>query len=128
MGDFRTMSFNDIEEIRSEHLLEHFGRDEAIVILNLWKDWLKKDGILIVETPDFESICKAFEGKDRATQYWLTRHAYGSQEADWAYHRDGWYEDKFKQLFPEIGFEIMSIERNHTRGYLPNIKVTAKKI
>lgn len=124
VGDFRTMSFSDIEEIRAEHLLEHFSRDESFIVLSQWRDWLKPGGILIVETPDFEYICKNWD----RNHYWMTRHAYGSQEAEWAFHKDGWYEEKYRKEFPVIGFEILSIERNVTRGYLPNIKVTAKKI
>lgn len=127
VGDFRQMTFSDIDEIRAEHLLEHFSRDDGLLVLNQWRDWLKPGGVLIVETPDFEYICKGFANQNTGGQYWFTRHAYGSQEAEWAFHRDGWYEAKFRQLFPEIGFDIVSIERNVTRGILPNIKVTAVK-
>lgn len=124
VGDFRTMSFSDIEEIRAEHILEHFSRDEACVVLSQWRSWLKQYGLLIVETPDFEYICKNFD-KD---PYWMTRHAYGSQEAEWAFHRDGWYENKFRKLLPELGFEIIEITRNISRRILPNIKVVARKV
>ena len=61
VGDFRTMNFSGIEEIRNHHLLEHFDRCEAIDILKLWHQWLKKGGTLIVETPDFEGICEHFK-------------------------------------------------------------------
>lgn len=123
LGDFRTMNFGGIEEIRAEHILEHFGRDESQVVLNQWNSWLMDGGRLIIETPDLEYICKDWD-KDH---YWMTRHIYGSQEADWAYHRDGWYEGKFRKLLPELGFEIESIQRNCTHGNLPNIKVVAIK-
>lgn len=128
IGDFREMHFEDVEEILAEHLLEHFSRDEGIAVLNLWREWLKPGGILIVETPDFEKLCEAFSTQDKKGKYWITRHAYGSQEADWAFHRDGWYEEKYRQLFPEVGFEVLEVSRSHSRGYLPNIRVTAKKI
>jgi predicted SAM-dependent methyltransferase len=123
VGDFRTMDFKDVDEIRAEHLLEHFSRDEGIQVLKLWHKWLKEGGILIVETPDFEGICRDFE----IDKYWMTRHAYGSQNADWAYHRDGYYEQKFKDLLPNLGFEIVSITKNRSRKILPNIKVVAVK-
>ena len=134
IGDFRTMSFSELEEIRSHHLLEHFNRDEAIDVLKLWHSWLKKDGLLIVEVPDFEGICEKF----LSDKYWMVRHTFGSQEADWAFHKDGWWEDKFKKIFPEVGFEILEIEKTTSRvirksgedkgrHILPNIKVIAKK-
>ena len=129
VGDFRTMNFSDIEEIRAEHILEHFGRDEAIQVLHLWHSWLKPGGTLIIETPDFEKVCEGFASQTTTDgKYWFVRHLYGSQEAEWAYHRDGWYEDKFKKVLPEIGFEITGIVRSTSRGILPNIKVAAKKI
>ena len=123
VGDFRTMSFNDVDEIVAEHILEHFSRDEGLQVLSQWRSWLKDSGILIVETPDFEYICKNFN----QDPYWMTRHAYGSQEADWAFHRDGYYEAKFRSLLPELGFEVLKIERRITRRVLPNIIVTARK-
>lgn len=124
LGDFRTMSFSELDEIRNHHVLEHFGREEGIKVLKQWCSWLKKDGILVVETPDFEYICENFK-KD---PYWMTRHAFGSQEASWAFHLDGWYEDKFKEILPKCGFEILSISRNVSRKILPNILVIAKKL
>jgi predicted SAM-dependent methyltransferase len=134
VGDFRMMSFSDLEEIRSNHLLEHFSREEGIKVLKLWHSWLKQGGLLIIETPDFEEICKRFS----EDKYWLARHAYGSQEADWAFHKDAWYEDKFKEILPQIGFEITLMKKKTSkviikspkkeRHILPNILVIAKKL
>lgn len=124
VGDFRKMTFHNVEVIRAHHLLEHFSRDESLDVLKTWHRWLKEDGTLIVETPDFQGICENFS-KD---PYWMTRHAFGSQEQDWAFHRDGWYEAKFRQILPEIGFEVVDIQRNVSRKILPNITVTAKKL
>lgn len=123
IGDFRTMEFKDVDEILAEHLLEHFGRDEAIEVLKQWHSWLKPGGLLIVETPDFEGICASFN----VDRYWMSRHAYGSQEADWAYHKDAWYEEKFRNYLPTLGFEIVGIEKKVSRRILPNIRVRAIK-
>lgn len=123
VGDFRKFTFHRIQIIRAHHLLEHFSRDEAIDVLKSWYRWLDVNGTLIVETPDFEGICENFN-KDR---YWMTRHAYGSQEADWAFHRDGWYEEKFRKILYPIGFTIDNITKGVSRKILPNITVTARK-
>jgi predicted SAM-dependent methyltransferase len=137
VGDFRTMSFEDIEEIKAYHILEHFGRDEAIKVLKQWYFWLIKGGRLIVEVPDFDRICYYFlnQEKNWAGKEWMVKHIYGSQEADWAYHKDGWYKEKFEKILPEIGFEIELIKQKHSyvkadgvRSRLPNILVIAKKI
>jgi hypothetical protein len=129
VGDFRTMSFEGLEEIRSHHLFEHFSRDESGEILSLWYKWLKPQGILIIETPDFEGICEQFTKRiSRKERYWLCRHAYGSQEQPWAYHKDGWWVEKFRQILPLYGFKITGISKSVSRSYLPNITIVAKKI
>lgn len=121
LGDFRTMEFHDIDCIRMHHVLEHFGRDEGVRVLRLIYSWLRPGGTFIVETPDFEEICKNFT----VDPYWMTRHAFGSQEAEWAFHRTGYYESLFRVLLPNIGFKIIEISRNKSRKILPNIVVTA---
>ena len=49
-----------VDEIRSHHLLEHFSRQEALLLLARWHKWLKIGGLLHVETPDFEESAKKF--------------------------------------------------------------------
>jgi len=53
--DIRELEYKDgsIEEIRSHHLFEHFSRVEALKLLLKWQRWLKIEGKLIIETPDF---------------------------------------------------------------------------
>lgn len=138
VGDFRGMNFENIDEIRAHHLLEHFGRDESVEVLKQWRSWLKAGGRLIVETPDFERICSLWSsGGLWANNEWLARHCFGSQEAEWAYHKDGWYKEKFEKIFPMIGFEIELLKQKHSyvrygegniRYRLPNILVIAKKL
>lgn len=123
LGDFRTMNFENVQVIRAHHVLEHFGREEGIRVLEQWRSWLRPGGQLIVETPDFEGICHDF----LIDPYWMTRHAFGSQEANWAYHKDGWYEAKFKNILSTIGFRITDITKSKSRKILPNITVTAIK-
>ncbi len=123
LGDFRTMNFKNVEVIRMHHVLEHFGREEGIDVLKLIHSWLVLGGIFIVETPDFEGICQNFA----VDPYWMTRHAFGSQEQDWAFHKDGWYQDKYEKIFPIVGFHITNITKANSRKILPNIIVTATK-
>lgn len=123
LGDFRTMNFENVQVIRAHHVLEHFSREEGVTVLKQWHSWLKQGGILIVETPDFEEICHDFA----SDPYWMTRHTFGSQEADWAFHKDGWYEAKLRSVLLIIGFTIKDIRKSKSRKILPNITVTAIK-
>ncbi len=123
LGDFRTMNFKDVEVIRMHHVLEHFGREEGVKVLELIHSWLKVGGVFICETPDFEGICQDFS----IDPYWMTRHAFGSQEQDWAFHKNGWYESKYRDVFPRVGFIVEGIIKSKSRKILPNITVTAIK-
>ena len=124
VGDFRKMEFEDIEDIRMFFLLEHYSRAQGVEVLIQLHDWLKLGGILRVATPDMEYIAKDF----KKNPYWITRHAFGSQESFWAYHLDAWWEEKYRQILPAIGFEILEVKRSTVRRYLPNIEIVAKKL
>lgn len=136
--DFRKMSFSNLEEVRAHHLLEHFSYSEVIDVLKLIHSWLAVGGLMIVETPDFERICQLFSsGGYWADKEHMMTHAFGSQEADWAFHKIGWYKERFEKVLPPLGFEIQLIKQKHsytrygdrkTRYRLPNILVMAKKI
>ena len=123
VGDFRKMSFSDIEEIRAEHILEHFDRKEGIEVLKQWHSWLKPGGRLIVETPDLQRSCSYFMSMPEK----INIHLYGSQEADWAFHKDGWWEEKFRKVLPQIGFTVLNIVLPKYQNGLPSIKVQAVK-
>jgi len=119
---------NSVDEIRSHHIFEHFERACALPILCQWHYWLKQDGILLVETPDFEESIKLFLSS--STSYHdkqvIIRHLFGSQEASWAIHYDAWYEEKFGYVLETLGFEVLSVQ--HTRWQATaNIIVCARK-
>ena len=119
---------NSIDEIRNHHVFEHFDRPTALALLCNWFQWLKLGGKLIIETPDLEnSIELLIDSKllFREKQAVL-RHLFGSHEAKWAYHYDGWFKEKFENIFNFIGYEIIDIQ--HTKYELTrNIIVTAIK-
>lgn len=140
LGDFRTMEFFDIEEIIALHILEHFSREEGLEVLKQWYSWLRVGGKLIVETPDLERICQFFTTRPErlwANREYLNYALYGSQEASWAFHKDGYWREKFEQILPEIGFKIEKVWQKHsyirygedrTRYRLPDIRIIAVKI
>lgn len=129
--DIRDLDYpeNSIDEIRNHHLLEHFTRQEAIKLLLQWRCWLKPDGFLIIETPDFEECAKLFLNSDLKTKFKIARHIFGSHESDWAVHKDFWTKDKFEFILTKLGFEIISIKQfNSVLGKLPKTSFLIKKI
>ena len=117
-----------IEEVRLHHVFEHFPRAQAIALLASWHSWLEKGGKVHIEVPEFDATTEIFfnpkaSSKDRHV---AIRHLFGSNEAAWAVHYDGWNEWRFRELFEAFGFKMEKVSRNE---YLAtrNIEVVARK-
>lgn len=123
-----TFPHESVDEIRSHHVFEHFDRPTALALASKWFDWLKIGGTLIIETPDFEKsmnmlLNNAYSYTQKQS---IMRHVFGSHEAHWAIHCDGWYKEKFEHVLTALGFENISFE--FTQWQLTaNIIVRAKK-
>lgn len=127
--DITKISFpnSSIDEIRLHHVFEHFSRPVALALLCRWRDWLKPGGVLRIETPDAAACFKlmksplySFDSKQQ-----VMRHLFGSHEAAWAVHADGWYKEKFIFTLNKLGFESMKFVSNRW-GMLRNIEVIAQ--
>jgi len=101
-----------IDEIRLHHVFEHFNRPTALALLCAWYMWLKPQGLIYIEVPDFLTSAKMmFDNQYSYIQKQvILRHVFGSHEASWALHCDGWYEEKFRHILNFIGYEIISVE------------------
>ncbi|PIR87420.1 MAG: hypothetical protein COU11_00635 [Candidatus Harrisonbacteria bacterium CG10_big_fil_rev_8_21_14_0_10_49_15] len=112
-ADLRELSYpdNSVDEVRSHHVFEHFNRAEALKMLSRWRRWLKPGGVLLIETPDFEGCIWKFFFSGRKRRLELIRHIFGSQEAAWADHLDGWYARKYRFVLSSFGFTKVRIRR-----------------
>lgn len=118
-----------VDEIRNHHVFEHFDRQAALALLCNWHQALKVGGKIYIETPDFEESIKLLLFNASLTyvdKQAIMRHIFGSHEAHWAIHCDGWYREKFIHVLTLLDFEIESIEYS---GWLNirNIHVVARK-
>lgn len=117
-----------IEEVRLHHVFEHFPRTQAIALLASWHSWLEKNGRVHIEVPEFDATAEIFFNPNAASKdrHVAIRHIFGSNEAAWAVHYDGWNEWRFRELFEVFGFKTESVLRNE---YLAtrNIEVIARK-
>jgi predicted SAM-dependent methyltransferase len=117
-----------ISEVRLHHVFEHFDRPTAAALLGSWNSWLKKDGVLRIEVPDFEKTAKAalssFKNKNKKKV--ALRHLFGSHEAFWAVHYEGYSEWLLKDLLESFGFSIQQFLRNQWQGTY-NIEIIAIK-
>ena len=100
----------------------------ALALLCRWRDWLKPGGELRIETPDamgcFKLMTSPFTSFDVKQQ--VMRHLFGSHEAGWAVHWDGWYKEKFAITLNLLGFGDLRFVTNK-RGMIRNIEVFAYK-
>lgn len=125
-------SENSVDEIRTHHMLEHFSRVIALAQLVKWHRWLKVDGILIIETPDFmRSVLQLVdELTDYARKMAIVRHLTGDQAASWGFHLDQWFGERFETTLSTLGFHIIDIDYLEWSRWphLRSIKVTATKL
>ncbi|HXB38990.1 MAG TPA: hypothetical protein VNZ49_00520 [Bacteroidia bacterium] len=119
---------SSIDEVRLHHVFEHFTRAQACASLAAWNSWLKNEGVVHIEVPDFEITAKAVLGlfASNKVQSVGLRHIFGSQEAHWAVHYEGYSAKRLKKFLELYGYEIQKI--NQVR-YLDtyNLEVIAHK-
>ena len=123
-----------IEEIRLHHVLEHFSRPVALALICRWRDWLQAGGLLRLETPDILESARLLVSRsvpyDEKQQ--VLRHLFGSHQAPWAVHQDGWYKDRFEASLKALGFERLRFEAESMgespkyRGIRPEIEAKAR--
>lgn len=119
-----------VDEIRLHHVFEHFDRVTSLALLIKWSEWLKIGGKLRIETPDIEGCAKIIASTAPFNQKQaIIRHLFGSHEAKWAYHLDGWSAEKFKVILTKFGFEIITRTWQWQKyPYLPNVEVVSTKV
>lgn len=117
-----------VDEVRLHHVFEHFTRQVAMALLCRWTDWLKPGGLLRIETPDVMACARALLSPFRSDGYkqQVIRHLFGSHEAKWAGHWDGWYESRFRETLGALGYRNLRIARNRW-GALRNIEVVGER-
>jgi SAM-dependent methyltransferase len=112
-ADLTTLDYpeNSVDEIRLHHTFEHFSRQWALKLLSNWHRWLKPGGVLVIEVPDFDELAKRYVSADLEYRFKLLRQIFGSHEAHWAYHYDGWGEEKFRFILGKFGFTDLKFEK-----------------
>jgi predicted SAM-dependent methyltransferase len=115
-----------VDEIRLHHVFEHFDRATALRLLVEWYDWLTEDGLLTIETPDFDRCIKAYLLGNTSAKGKALRHIFGSHDAHWAVHYDGWDKAKFTSYLSALGYHNLKFSFSAWRGTY-NITVQARK-
>lgn len=117
-----------VDEIRLHHVFEHFRRPQVAGMLASWNSWLSAGGRIHIEVPDLGRIARVFFNPfsgDRARAV-AERHLFGSHEATWAAHYEGYDERLLRKLVTSFGFDVEKVERRSWRG-THNIHIYAWK-
>ena len=123
-----TYKSSSVDEIRLHHVFEHFERMRACAFMAGWNSWLKIGGILDIEVPDFETTCRrnlSFFSKSKHEGVAL-RHIFGSQEAAWAVHFEGYSVARLTKLFTGFGFRVLEVKKTAYKRTF-NVEVIGSK-
>lgn len=117
-----------INEIRLHHVFEHFDRPTACALIASWNSWLPIDGVLHIEVPDFERTAKIALSHftKKAIKKVAIRHIFGSHEAAWAIHAEGYGEWMVNDILGAFGFIVNKVKKNKWKNTY-NIEVFALK-
>jgi hypothetical protein len=128
--DFTTLRCapSSLSEVRLHHVFEHFPRAQAVGLLVCWYFWLQPGGVLRIEVPDF--VRQALHilnplASARSRRLGI-RHIFGSHEARWAVHCEGWTVQNLSGILRGLGFRVQQVTRNQWLGTC-NLELVARK-
>lgn len=126
--DIRKLPYGDnsVDRILGSDIIEHVGRLEVETVLKEWYRVLKPDGILIIKTPNVDTIIDAYQVKKISFEE-LVRKLYGNQTYVEDTHRTGFNPENLKQLLVSVGFKIIKIEEILSNGDWSNMAVRCQK-
>ncbi len=122
-------SVASISEVRLHHVFEHFTRAHTCALLASWNSWLSIKGKVRIEVPDFQRTAKAVIGifADSKAQSVGLRHIFGSQEAHWANHYEGYTIKRLQKLTELFGYRTLETSKNEWM-HTYNIEIIVEKV
>lgn len=117
-----------IQEVRLHHVFEHFPRPQACALLASWHSWLKPGGVIRIEVPDFRRTALAMLNPLTSLHRLAVaeRHLFGSHEAGWAVHCEGYSPRLLKTMVETYGYITRNIRKNSWKGTY-NFEIIAER-
>jgi predicted SAM-dependent methyltransferase len=100
MGDL-PLDDNTVDEIWSCHALEHVSKFQVVPILQEWKRIIKPGGLITIEVPSLDWICKNWLW--RRTNDWHMDTIFGMQNKPGEEHRTGFTPEIMQSYLNEAG-------------------------
>lgn len=129
-SDILTLRYptESVDEVRLHHVFEHFPRPIACALLASWFSWLRRGGTIRIEVPDFErssrEVLKTLSPFNRKCV--AERHIFGSHEAGWAAHCEGYTPRSLKSFIERYGFKVIKTKKNKWKGTY-NVELIANR-
>jgi glycosyltransferase involved in cell wall biosynthesis len=102
---------NELDEIFSAHLLEHFPQEKLKrELLPYWAGLLRKGGIFRAVVPDAESMMRAYVKGNYPYEH-LREVFFGAQDYSGDFHYNMFVKDQLNNLFNDVGlsgFEVLA--------------------
>jgi predicted SAM-dependent methyltransferase len=108
-ADLMGMPLERCSEIRSSHVFEHFNYIDSFYLLYKWFLAIEVQGQLIIKVPDAEALSKALSTATLEQSFRIIRYMYGSHEARWAYHINGWTPMMLSHVLTTMGFTVKKV-------------------
>ena len=100
-----TIDDDTVDEIYASHVLEYYDRHEVESVLNEWKRVLKKDGVLRIAVPNFETLIEVYQETDEIEK--ILGPLYGKwnlTDGSFIYHKTVYDKKSLTELLERIGF------------------------
>jgi predicted SAM-dependent methyltransferase len=110
--DIFNLSFesDSVDEIFTEHMLEHIGKYEVPLALKEWARVLKPDGKLVMNLPNIEWCMQQWLAKPEDERWgWQLDTIFGLQTHPGEFHKTGFTAPRLQQLLKVAGFQNINI-------------------
>ena len=110
---------NSVDEIFSEHMLEHLSKYEVPQALKEWSRVLKPEGKLVMNLPNLEWCIQQWLEKPETNRWgWQLDTIFGLETHPGEFHKTGFTIPRLRQLLTEAGFRKISISDywSHEQG------------
>ncbi|MBW4447781.1 MAG: glycosyltransferase [Spirirestis rafaelensis WJT71-NPBG6] len=117
--DIFNLSIDDdvVDEIFTEHMLEHLSKYEVPLALKEWARVLKPDAKLIMNLPNLEWCLQQWLAKPEEERWgWQLDTIFGLQTHTGEFHKTGFTEMRLRRLLAGAGFRQIKINEYWSHG------------
>lgn len=108
---------NTVDEIFTEHMLEHLSKYEVPQALKEWARVLKLDGKLVMNLPNLEWCLQQWLAKPEEERWgWQLDTIFGLQTHPGEFHKTGFTKPRLHQLLTGAGFKEIRISDYWSHG------------